>query len=112
VLAGGGALVALGFAMTAAMPEPWAAVAGFAVIGIGAANLVPVLFTLAGRLPGIPSAYGVAAVATPGYAGLLVGPPLIGFLAEHAGLRSGFLLLALFGAILAAGGWLVARRHG
>jgi hypothetical protein len=63
-------------------------------------------------LPGIPPAYGVAGVATPGYGGLLVGPPLIGFVAEHAGLWSGFLMLALLGAMLAVGGYLVARRRG
>lgn len=110
VLVGGGALVATGFAVAVAIAEPWAAVAGFAIVGVGAANLVPVLFTLAGRLPGIPAAYGVAGVATPGYGGLLVGPPLIGFLAEHAGLAAGFLLLAAFGMVLAVGGYFVARR--
>jgi fucose permease len=112
VLGGGGALVGLGFAVAVVLPEQWAAVLGFAIVGVGAANLVPVLFTLAGRLPGIPPAYGVAGVATPGYAGLLVGPPLIGFVAEHAGLWSGFLMLALLGAMLAVGGYLVARRRG
>ncbi len=110
VLGVGGALVGLGFAVAVVLPEQWAAVIGFAIVGIGAANLVPVLFTLAGRLPGISPAYGVAGVATPGYAGLLVGPPLIGFVAEHASLGAGFLLLALCGAVLAAAGYFVARR--
>jgi MFS family permease len=111
VLCGSGLLVALGLAILVAAPIPFIIMIGFAVVGIGAANIVPVLFTLSGRLPGISAAYGVASVATPGYGGLLVGPAMIGFVAELAGLRVSFVLLTLLGLLLAAGGYVVARRH-
>lgn len=69
-------------------------VAGLAVAGLGLSNIVPVLFSAAGRTPGQTPSTAVAAVATTGYFGLLAGPPLIGFVAEGASLTVAFLMLA------------------
>ena len=55
-----------------------AAIAGYAVMGIGLAGVFPVVYSMAGSMPGIPSGRGVAAVATIGYTGFLAGPPLLG----------------------------------
>jgi hypothetical protein len=79
-------------------------IGGLAIAGLGLANVVPVLFSAAGRTPGQAPATGVAAVATTGYFGLLVGPPLIGFIAEFSSLGTAFLMLAVsvFGVALAA----------
>ena len=63
---------------------------GFAVIGLGLANIIPIAFTAAGNYPGIPSGTGIAAVASIGYAGFLAGPPVIGLLAEGTSLRVAF----------------------
>ncbi len=68
-------------------------VAGLAVAGLGLSNVVPVLFSAAGKTPGQSPATGVAAVATTGYFGLLAGPPAIGFIGEHLGLGAAFLML-------------------
>jgi fucose permease len=76
VLAGGGLWLAL-------LPNSsWLAIIGFALVGIGLANIVPILFRAAGSVPGIPAATGLAAVTTCGYSGFLFGPPLIGFVAQ------------------------------
>ena len=66
-----------------------AALAGFALVGLGFANMVPVLFSAAGQLPGIAPAQGIAAVASVGYFGMMAGPPLIGFIAEARSLAAG-----------------------
>ncbi len=82
LLRGGGALAACGFTATLLLGRPAVAVAGFGLVGLGLANVVPTLFSAAGRSRAIPSRIAIAAVASAGYTGLLAGPPLIGFAAE------------------------------
>ncbi|GHF04335.1 MFS transporter [Streptomyces morookaense] len=79
VLVAGGAMAAAGMLLGALAPTVWAALAGFAVTGLGLANVFPVAVGRAGELEG-PG--GVAAASTFGYGGMLLGPPAIGFLAE------------------------------
>ncbi|MDE1150507.1 MAG: MFS transporter [Azospirillaceae bacterium] len=67
---------------------------GFLLIGLGAANLVPVLFSAAGRQTVMPPALAVAGMTAIGYAGMLGGPALIGFIAHVVGLPAAFALLA------------------
>jgi predicted MFS family arabinose efflux permease len=80
-------------------------IVGLGIAGLGLSNVVPVLFVAAGKAPGQPAATGVAAVATTGYFGLLAGPPVIGFVAEHWSLALAFGLLAAacLGVALAGG---------
>ncbi|TWB69220.1 sugar phosphate permease [Nitrospirillum amazonense] len=75
--------------------SPWTplALAGFLLIGAGAANLVPVLFSATGRQQVMPPALAVAGMTAIGYAGMLGGPALIGFIARGWGLPSAFTLL-------------------
>ena len=84
----GGWLSAVGLALAMLLPHPLLASLGFALVGIGLANTVPVLFSTAGQMDGIPPSMGVAMVATLGYGGLLLGPPLIGFGGEIFSLRA------------------------
>jgi hypothetical protein len=56
---------------------------GFAVAGLGLANIVPIGFAAADRVPGIPRGIGISLATFFGYAGILVAPPLIGFAAEE-----------------------------
>lgn len=91
----GGLFAALGLALAVSLPEPMAATLGFAMVGVGLANAVPVLFSAAGQTEGVPPSMGVAMVATLGYGGLLMGPPLIGFSGDLIGLRATLGLLIL-----------------
>ncbi len=90
----GGVLAAIGTAGGLLMPTPILAAAAFALVGLGVANIVPVMFSAAGRREG-PS--GIAMAATAGYFGLMAGPPVIGFLAQETSVRAA-LLLELAGA--------------
>jgi MFS family permease len=98
----GGISIAAGLAAAAAFSVPLPAAAGFALVGIGAANVVPVIFAAAGRIPGLPPGAGIAAVATVGYTGFLIGPPVIGWIASVIGLPAAHGLLALAGLLIAA----------
>jgi MFS family permease len=83
----GGILAAVGLAMAALVPEVPVVITGFLAVGLGLANAIPVSFSAAGNVPGIPPGKGIAGVATIGYAGFLIGPPGIGLLAEATSLR-------------------------
>ncbi len=77
------------------VPAWEAALAGYALIGAGCANIVPVLFTAAGRQDAMPASVAVPAVTTLGYAGVLAGPALIGFIAQATSLPFAFLMVAV-----------------
>ncbi|WP_395943979.1 MFS transporter [Brevundimonas sp.] len=90
-----GGLVALGgFALLLLVPVAPIAIGGFVLIGLGASNIVPVLFRLAGAQTVMPSGLAIAAITTTGYAGILVGPAGIGFVAHATGLTAAFWILA------------------
>jgi len=69
------------------------AMAGFVLIGLGAANIVPVLFRRAGSQTVMPPGLAIAAMTTMGYAGILLGPAAVGFLAKRVGLSTAFWII-------------------
>jgi MFS family permease len=75
---------------------------GFALIGLSAANVVPLIFAAAARMPGMSAGGGLATVATLGYAGLLMAPPLIGSIAAHTNIAVALGVLSLSGIVIAA----------
>lgn len=81
---------------------PWLALVGFAGVGIGFANVVPVLFAASARVPGVEPAQGIAAVSAVAYLGFMAGPPVIGFLAQISTLTAALYVVVLFAAGLAA----------
>lgn len=102
----GGLCAAFGFFMVVLVPFPAAAFLGFMLIGLGASNVVPVLFTAAGNQNIMPMGLAIAAVATMGYAGILAGPAIIGLVAQLTGLPVSLGLVAI-GLLVLAG---YARR--
>lgn len=74
---------------------------GFALTGAGYAVVMPLVFSRAARDPDVPAGPAIASVATLGYGGMLLGPPVIGFIAQLTGMRLSFIALAGL-AILAA----------
>jgi hypothetical protein len=98
VLVLGGLAACAGMLVASLAPSVWLALAGFAVTGLGLANLFPAAIARAGLLAG---ASGVALTSLLGYSGFLLGPPAIGFLASVAGLRVGLTTLS-FLALAAA----------
>jgi predicted MFS family arabinose efflux permease len=93
VLMGGGLLAVAGFILL--LTAPAVAMAGFLLIGFGASNIVPVLFSLAGRQTIMPMGLAVAAITTTGYTGILAGPALLGFISQAISLPAAFWFLAV-----------------
>ncbi len=104
LVSAGAALAALGLGLALATQNPAVAIVGFGMMGLGLAAVVPTLFRAAGSQPGIPASVGIAAVSTMGYAGGLVGPPLIGTVAAAVTLRGSLLIILVMLAILTIGG--------
>ena len=99
ILLGGGTLVVLGLIAIATLPFPALNLIGFAVIGLGAANLVPVVFSAAGQQSDMDPNMAVASVTFVGYAGILLGPAIIGFGAQATSLPLAMASLALLGSV-------------
>ena len=93
----------IGLSLALYVPQAALSVAGFALVGLGMANLIPVLFSAAARSrPSDPGA-GIAAVATTGYLGFIAGPPVIGVVADWIGLTASLSLLMLLCLGIGAG---------
>jgi MFS family permease len=97
----GGLISGLGLGAALLVGTIPATIAGFACVGIGLAVIFPIAMGAAGRTPGVAAGSAIAAVTTAGYTGFLTGPPLIGFIADSAGLRVGLALVALLFIVVA-----------
>jgi fucose permease len=93
MLRGGAVLTAVPLAAMLLAGSPWVALACLALVGLGVANGVPLLFSAAGRRPDTAPGPAIAAVSSTGSVGFLVGPPLIGFVAGAASLPWALALL-------------------
>ncbi|MFF4834026.1 MFS transporter [Streptomyces sp. NPDC001315] len=102
----GGTVASVGMLVGSLAPSAWAALLGFAVTGIGLANLFPIAVEHAGSLAG-PT--GVATVSTLGYGGMLLGPPAIGFMADWFSLPTALTSVAALAAVAALIGFITRR---
>lgn len=93
----------IGYAIVVIIPDWKFTLLGFALVGVGAANIVPVLITLAGQEKVMPVNMSVALVATMGYFGILGGPALIGFIAHLTNLYIAFSIVALTFLVITLG---------
>ncbi|MCV9934117.1 MFS transporter [Flavobacterium sp. LS1R47] len=99
VVTGGSLIAALGLILVIMAPTLPVSIAGFFILGCGAANIVPVFFNEAGRLKGISTSMAVSAISTLGYSGMLLGPVGVGLVAQISSLATAF----AFAATLLAG---------
>ncbi|NLR96767.1 MFS transporter [Rhizobium sp. P38BS-XIX] len=91
----GGLVAIAGFVVLLLSPFSILAMSGFLLIGLGASNIVPVLFRKGGAQTVMPAGLAVAAITMCGYAGVLIGPASVGFVANHVGLPGSFWMLAI-----------------
>ncbi len=109
VLLLGAAISALGFLVIVLVANQYAMLAGYLMIGIGASNIVPVLFSAAGRSKDMPRGLAVGSVTTMGYLGLLLGPGLIGVVAHWTGLAAALGIIGIAMVTIASQYRLVGR---
>lgn len=91
---GGSLVAAAGLALATLIPSWPLSLLGYALVGVGCSNIVPVLFSLAGKQDEMPESIAVPAITTMGYAGVLLGPAFIGFVAHAANLATALMILA------------------
>jgi fucose permease len=113
----GGLIAAAGLATVIATgwqhlmsPVWW--IAGFALVGAGLANASPIIYRTAGRVPEVPAGAGIATTVGIGYAGLLAGPPGLGFIGKEAGLTSILVCVMFLCCAMAFGARLVRTLTG
>ena len=100
----GGLTAAAGLLLATLAPAWQAALIGYALVGAGCSNIVPVLYTAVGKQKVMPENIAVPAITTLGYAGILAGPAMIGFIAHGSSLSVAFGLIALLLLAVAASG--------
>ena len=101
VVALGAFIAVIGFLFVLAT-YTYVAIAGFALIGLGYSVIIPELFRIGGTVKGVDSSQGVSFIAGTGYAGFLLGPVVLGFVAESYSLKYTFVIL-MVSAILVLG---------
>lgn len=105
-----GALTAsAGMSLAVWLPWPEIALLAFLLVGFGLANTVPMLFNAAGNQQDMPANLAISAMTTLGYAGILSGPALIGFISQWISLSGAFLVIALLLLAVAVSARKVAR---
>ena len=97
LIMGGSVIGALGFSCILLI-HPIVVIFGFGLVGLGLSVIVPELFRLSGKTTGIESSQGISIIAGSGFVGFLIGPVMLGFLADISSLKLSF--FALFGFII------------
>jgi MFS family permease len=92
-----GLLTTAGLTLAVALPTLVTAALGFMLVGLGVSSVVPLVYSAAGRSRTMPAGVALAAVSTVGFAGFLLGPPIIGLVAGASSLRVSFGIIALMG---------------
>jgi len=92
-----GVVVTTGLLVAVLFPNLVSATTGFLLVGFGVSSVIPIVYGLAGRSTTMSASTALATVSTIGFLGFLIGPPLIGFIAQAAGLRLAFALIAVLG---------------
>ena len=95
-----GILVCAGILLAVAIPTFWPSLIGFCLVGFGCASVVPMTFSLAGHSKKYSPGMAISIIATYSIVGLLVGPPVIGYISHAFNLRIAFLVFAASGLMM------------
>lgn len=103
-----GLFILTGLLLAAVLPYTVTTALGFMMTGFGVSCVVPMVFSMAGKIKHMSGGPAIAGVSTIGYFGFLIVPPTVGFIAEAFNLRWSIALIALFGALIT---WLVSEME-
>jgi MFS family permease len=92
-----GVLIFIGMMIAVLFPTIIMATIGFLIIGFGVSSIIPLMFSTAGKIKEVASGIAIATVSGIGFFGFLMGPPLIGYIAQLAGLQYSFAVIAVLG---------------
>jgi MFS family permease len=106
VLKMNGLLIAVGMSLSLLILNPVWVIIGFALVGFGVSSVIPIVYMLAAKSRAMPPAVALSAVSSVGFTGFLVGPPIIGFVAQALGLRVSLVLIVFLGMMI----WLLSFK--
>ena len=106
VLKMNGLLIAAGMSLSLLILNPVWVIIGFALVGFGVSSVIPIVYMLAAKSRAMPPAVALSAVSSVGFTGFLVGPPIIGFVAQALGLRVSLVLIVFLGMMI----WLLSFK--
>ncbi|MGA9607809.1 MFS transporter [Rouxiella badensis] len=109
VLLFGSLIACAGLLLSVGVDSLYAVAAGFIMVGLGASNLVPIMFSAAGNQTSMPANLAIASVTTLGYAGILAGPALVGFIAQLSNLSIALSCVAVLMLLVSASARAVTR---
>jgi MFS family permease len=92
-----GILIFTGMLIAVLFPNLITATIGFLIVGFGVSSIIPMVYSTAGKATHVASGIAIATVSSIGFLGFLMGPPLIGYIAELAGLQYSFVVIAILG---------------
>ncbi len=92
-----GVMISAGLFISVLFPNIMAATLGFLIVGFGVSSVVPMVYSIAGKASSLPPSMALASVSSISYLGFLMGPPLIGYIAEATDLRFSFATIGLLG---------------
>lgn len=95
-----GVLIFSGMMIAVLLPNIIFSTIGFMIVGFGVSSIIPLVYSTAGKVKEVASGIAIATVSGVGFLGFLMGPPLIGYIAELAGLRSSFAVIAVLGLVI------------
>jgi MFS family permease len=96
-----GVMISLGLFTAVLFPYIIPCTIAFMVVGLGVSTVIPTLYSIAGKHPTIPTGEALTAVSSVSFLGFLMGPPLIGYIAELSSLRFSFAFIGIFGFLIA-----------
>lgn len=96
----GAVIVTLGIFLVIVFPSYWPVLIGFSLVGIGVSSVIPMTFSLAGNSKKYSPGMAISIISTYGIIGMLIGPPLVGYLAHLVGLKYSFGLFIVCGLML------------
>jgi MFS family permease len=108
ILIASGIIVSMGLYAAVTLPYLLPSTLSFMLVGIGVATVFPIVFSIAGSNPNIPTSAALTVITSISFLGFLTGPPLIGYIAQQSSLRYSFAFVGVFGLLIAA---IVFRRR-
>jgi MFS family permease len=104
-------LIMTGIAVAVLFPYFWPSMIGFCLVGLGTAAVIPMTFLLAGSSKKYSPGVTISIIATYSIVGMLIGPPLIGYVAQALSLKIAFVIFGLAGMMLIPISQLFFRHH-
>jgi MFS family permease len=92
-----GVMISTGLYTAVFFPYLITSTLAFMLVGLGVSSIVPTVYSAAGRHSKVPAGIALATVSSVSFLGFLIGPPLIGYISELAGLRYSFAVIGVFG---------------